>query len=119
MRVPAAALITMSCRTESYLLSQHPQIEARLHSELDATLGGRSPRYEDLPRLRNENPTPFGFGPRVCLGASFAMAESVLILATLARRYRLLLGSMARIEPQAPFTLRPTYGSHMVPEPRR
>ena len=31
---------------------------------------------------------PFSQGPRVCLGAGFAMQESVLILASLARRYR-------------------------------
>jgi cytochrome P450 len=47
------------------------------------------------------------------------MAESALILATLARRYRLLLASTARIEPQALFTLRLRCGMHMVPEPRR
>ncbi|MFJ4840986.1 cytochrome P450 [Streptomyces sp. NPDC088746] len=32
---------------------------------------------------------PFGGGPRVCLGTRFAMVESVLILAVLARRFRL------------------------------
>jgi cytochrome P450 len=31
---------------------------------------------------------PFSLGPRVCLGAAFAMQEAVLILACLARRYR-------------------------------
>ena len=31
---------------------------------------------------------PFSLGPRVCLGASFAMQEATLILASLARRYR-------------------------------
>jgi two-component system LytT family response regulator len=46
-------------------------------------------------------------------------SEFIRSRATLARRYRLLLGSMARIEPQALFTLRPRYGLHMVPEPRR
>lgn len=31
---------------------------------------------------------PFGLGPRVCMGAAFAMQEAVLILAKLVRRYR-------------------------------
>ncbi len=31
---------------------------------------------------------PFGLGPRVCIGAAFAMQEAVLILARLVRRYR-------------------------------
>ena len=34
-----------------YLLSQHPEVEARLHSELDQVLAGRTPTLEDLPRL--------------------------------------------------------------------
>jgi cytochrome P450 len=34
-----------------FLLSQHPTEEARLHSELDAVLGGRAPTHEDLSRL--------------------------------------------------------------------
>src|ERR1700749_1310101 len=35
-----------------YLLSQHPAAEAKLHAELAAVLGGRTPRYEDIPKLR-------------------------------------------------------------------
>lgn len=35
-----------------YLLSQHPDVEARLHDEIDATLtDGRAPTIEDIPRL--------------------------------------------------------------------
>ena len=34
-----------------YLLSQHPEVEARLHAELDSVLGARLPTSEDLPRL--------------------------------------------------------------------
>jgi len=34
-----------------YLLSQHPDEEARLHRELDDVLGGRSPCYQDVKRL--------------------------------------------------------------------
>ncbi|MFP2928619.1 cytochrome P450 [Pyxidicoccus sp. 3LG] len=33
------------------LLEQHPEVEARLHAELDAVLGGRLPTAEDVPRL--------------------------------------------------------------------
>ena len=34
-----------------YLLAQHPEVERRLHAELDAVLGGRTPTFEDLPSL--------------------------------------------------------------------
>lgn len=34
-----------------YLLSQHPAEEAKLHAELQAVLGGRTPDSEDLARL--------------------------------------------------------------------
>lgn len=35
-----------------YLLSQHPEVEAKLHAEIDAALQGHAPTYEDLPRLK-------------------------------------------------------------------
>lgn len=35
-----------------YLLSQHPEVAARLHAELDAVLAGRPPTVDDLPQLR-------------------------------------------------------------------
>jgi cytochrome P450 len=38
-----------------YLLSQHPEIEARLHEEVDRVLGGRLPTLEDLRRLEYTN----------------------------------------------------------------
>lgn len=34
-----------------YLLSEHLDVEAKLHAELDAVLGGRPPTFEDVPRL--------------------------------------------------------------------
>ncbi|HLX37846.1 MAG TPA: cytochrome P450 [Candidatus Binataceae bacterium] len=34
-----------------YLLSQHPEVEAKLHAELDAVLGGRAPTMADLASL--------------------------------------------------------------------
>jgi cytochrome P450 len=35
-----------------YLLSNHPEIEARLHQEVDTQLGGRLPGESDWPKLR-------------------------------------------------------------------
>ena len=61
---------------------------------------------------------PFGFGPRICIGAAFAMAEAVLILATLAQRFRPRIAAGCRIEPQAIFTLRAKHGMHMQIAPR-
>jgi cytochrome P450 len=34
-----------------YLLSKHPEVEVRLHAEVDQLLKGRVPTIEDLPRL--------------------------------------------------------------------
>ncbi len=34
-----------------YLLGKHPEIEARLHAELESVLGGRLPTQEDVPKL--------------------------------------------------------------------
>ena len=153
-----------------YLLSQHLEVEARLHEEVDAVLGhwpdGRLPSLDDLPHLpytemvikealrlyppawvlgarqaavateidghpipkgglvfispyvmhrqaryypdperfdperfrpkrEAELPRyayiPFGGGPHVCIGNSFAMMEAQLLLATIAQRFQLTL----------------------------
>lgn len=50
---------------------------------------------------------PFGGGARVCIGERFALAEGVLVLATLGQRWRLRLASEGRPQPQAQITLRP------------
>ncbi len=34
-----------------YLLSQHPEVEARMHAEIDRELDGRAPGFADLPQL--------------------------------------------------------------------
>jgi cytochrome P450 len=57
---------------------------------------------------------PFGGGPRICIGAAFAMTEAVLILATIAQRYRLSLKPGHPVEPQGLITLRPRYGLRMM-----
>ena len=56
---------------------------------------------------------PFGAGPRICIGMGFAMAEAILILATLARRFRFRLLPGAVVTPVAKITLRPQPGLPM------
>jgi cytochrome P450 len=171
-----------------YLLSQYPEAEARLHTEVDAVLAGRLPTVEDIPRLhytemvvaetmrlyppiwtvtrrasqdykigdyvvpagasvrvsqfvmhrdgrffpapetfepqrwtpeaRAARPRfayfPFGAGPRQCIGEAFARMQGILLLATLASRWRLRLapGQQVRMRPHV--TLRPKYGMRML-----
>ena len=57
---------------------------------------------------------PFGAGPRICIGAAFAMAEAMLLLATIAQRYRLHLKPGFPVEPQGLITLRARHGMRMI-----
>jgi cytochrome P450 len=176
-----------------YLLAQHPLQEARLHAELGAVLGGRTPTLDDLAKLPYtrmvieeslrlyppfpvmawrgalaedevsgvkihkgatvtivpwvlhrhaglwDNPErfdperfspdrsagrsrfaylPFGTGPRVCIGASFAMTQMMLILAALAQRYKLRLIPGHPVELKGPISLRPRHGLKMTLQSR-
>ena len=175
-----------------YLISQHPEVEKRLHKEIDSVLAGAPPTPADFARLpyiemvfaesmrmyppawtlgrrvlsdypigayvvpagaivlmspwvmhhdprffpepfkfdperwtpeaKESRPKfsyfPFGGGPRVCIGEQFAWMEGVLLIATLAQRWRMSLAPGQRVEPKALVTLRPKYGMRMVVEPR-
>jgi cytochrome P450 len=170
-----------------YLLSQHPDIEARLAEEVQGVLGNQPPTLADLPRLvyteqvikesmrlyppawsfarsaresfevrgytlpakstilvlpyvmhrderwypdplrfdperfsaANEDKfpkyayLPFGGGPRVCIGNSFAMMEAKIILAGVIQRYKLSLKDGWHVEPEPLVTLRPKHGMPM------
>ena len=61
---------------------------------------------------------PFGAGFRQCIGESFAWMEGVLLLATLAQRWKLSLVPGHRVEPEPLITLRPKYGMKMLVEER-
>jgi cytochrome P450 len=171
-----------------YLLSQHPEIERRVHEEVDRALGGRLPTLDDLaavpytlqvfaeamrlypsapilPRLTTRATTlggydlpagsrvlvnlfnlhrhpdfwpdpekfdpdrftpekrkaqhryaylPFGAGPHLCIGKSFALLEAHLLLVAIAQRYRLRHVPGHRVQNHATITLRPRYGMQMT-----
>jgi cytochrome P450 len=175
-----------------YLLSKHPEIEARFHAEVDGVMKGELPKAEDFPRLRytemvfaeamrlfppawiigrralgeyridgytiparsillmsqylthhdarffpepyrfdperwrpearESRPKfsyfPFGGGPRLCIGESFAWMEGALVLATIARRFRMRLAPGQPVEMQPLVTLRPKHGMRMILESR-
>jgi cytochrome P450 len=175
-----------------HLLAQHPEVEQKLHSELDRVLCGRAPEFSDLSALlftdsvikesmrlyppawslartvvseievrgyripagsnlvmsqwimhRDpryfSNPEsfypgrwldekshklprfayfPFGGGPRQCIGAAFAQMEAVLLLATIAQRFRLRAVPEHPVIPVPSFTLRPKHGIRMTIERR-
>lgn len=57
---------------------------------------------------------PFGGGPRVCVGRSFALLEAQLIVAAVAQQYRLHLVPGHPVEPYAMMTLQPRRGLLMT-----
>lgn len=66
-------------------------------------------RWEDAPSGNRPKFAffPFGAGTRVCIGEHFAMLEGVLLLAVIARRWRLHLVPHQEIALQPQITLRP------------
>ena len=86
----------------------------------DAPEEFRPERWENdlLKRLPRFAYFPFGGGPRQCIGNTFALMEATLILATIARKFRLRLVADHPVVPLASITLRPRYGVRVVLEAR-
>jgi cytochrome P450 len=57
---------------------------------------------------------PFGVGPRTCIGASFAIQEASIVLATLVRNFSLQLAHGHEMWPEQKVTLRPKGGLPMI-----
>ena len=108
-RIPQGMVVLLS----PYVMHRDPRYyeaadEFRPARWLDG-LQKRLPRYAYFP---------FGGGPRLCIGNQFAMMEAVLLLATIAQRYRLRLAPTANITPWTGITLRPRYGVPVLLEER-
>ena len=57
---------------------------------------------------------PFGAGPRICIGATFAIQEAVIVLATIMRNFNLQLVPGHAVWPVQKLTLRPEGGLPMI-----
>lgn len=53
---------------------------------------------------------PFGGGPRICIGNTFALMEAPLVMATILQRFRIRRTTTEPIVPDPTFTLRPKFG---------
>ena len=60
---------------------------------------------------------PFSAGPRICIGASFAMAEASIVLATLLSRFELSLDSARPVLPVGGVTTSPDHEPLFTVEP--
>jgi cytochrome P450 len=69
--------------------------------------GANDARAAALPRFAY---FPFGGGPRVCIGAGFAMMEAVLLLATIAQQFQIRIAPGQKVSMQTTVTLRPRNG---------
>ena len=82
-----------------------------------------NPDAFDPDRFRNRKAIdryaylPFGDGPRICIGASFAQQEAVIILATLLSRFRFAPVGGKDPEPVMILTLRPEGGVWLIATP--
>lgn len=74
-------------------------------------------RFADRKAIDRYAYLPFGDGPRICIGASFALQEAVIILATLLSRFRFTPVKGKTPEPVMILTLRPQGGVWMTVEP--
>jgi cytochrome P450 len=61
---------------------------------------------------------PFGIGPRVCIGAQFALTEATLVLATMIQNFRIERGDDTPVTPRAVVTTQPDHPPPFLLHPR-
>jgi cytochrome P450 len=106
--VPVGSLVAVP----PYLVHRHPEFwpdpagfDPARFAAVNGTVG------HGLPADRHRySYIPFGGGRRACVGQSFAELETVLVLASIAQRYRLELTARGIPKPTAAVTLRPGKG---------
>ncbi|MEE3070601.1 MAG: cytochrome P450, partial [Pseudomonadota bacterium] len=85
-----------------------------LWDQPDSFVPERFANRKDIPRYAY---LPFGDGPRICIGASFALQEAVIILASLLSSFRFTPVAGVSPDPVMILTLRPEGGVWVMSEP--
>jgi len=102
--VPARTIVLIS----PYVLHRHRRLwEAPDAFDPSRFLGERRERIDRFAYI------PFGAGPRVCIGISFAMQEAVIVLANFLRAFRFELVDGQTVATRQRVTLRPQNGLKM------
>lgn len=124
---PAGGLLSRTARADDTLCGTHiqkgdtvmiPVYALGRHRDLwEAPDAFRPERFSDRKAIDRYAYLPFGDGPRVCIGASFAIQEAVIILATLLSRFRFSSVKGRSPVPKMLITLRPEGGVWMTAEP--
>jgi len=102
--IPANALIVMSPYVTHRRINEWPNPEGFDPERFTPEENAARPRFAYFP---------FGGGPHLCIGQSFALVEAQLIIASIAQRYRLTLTPGQQIEVAPLVTLRPKHGMLM------
>jgi cytochrome P450 len=99
--------------TQVFLFQWATQRDPRFYDE---PLAFRPERWTEdfIERLPKYAYFPFGGGPRVCIGASFAMMEIILCLATIGQKFRLELVPDHPVSIFPAMSLRPRDGIKVV-----
>jgi cytochrome P450 len=88
-----------------------PWVMHRHRAFWDAPTAFRPDRFSDQPSPWTAGGPylPFGAGPRICIGAVFALAEAQIVLATLLARYRVSLDDPRPVLPVGRLTTQPSH----------
>ena len=111
--VKQSGVFRVPAKTQVFMFQWVTQRDARF---FDQPLEFKPERWTEefeakLPRYAY---FPFGGGPRACVGASFAMMEMILVLATIGQRFRLELVSDHPVQVYPAMSLRPKDGVKVV-----
>jgi cytochrome P450 len=109
-KVPAGANVVMS----QWVMHRDPRFYS--HPQQFDPDRWSSESAQRLPKFAY---FPFGGGPRLCIGASFAMMEATLLLATIAQLFQIRPVTGHPVVPVPSITLRPRYGIKAVVHRRR